>query len=390
VPTPADVFDRSVPFDPALPAEAFLRGVPAKWCVYAFADADDRPIQLLCVKNLRASLKRRLGEDATPDEPTKRVNYRQLVRRVWWTRVDSPLQQDLLYLDAARALFPGHWKSLVPQRTTWFVHVDPQAAFPRFVRTSEPDAASAGLLFGPLPEKQDATKLVEKLEDLFDLCRYHHVLVQSPRGKACAYKDMGRCPAPCDGSIELPSYRRLIDAAVAFLSDPGGTIRVTQQRMKEAATHLQFEDAGKIKGFADDLAALSRDRFRLLGPMESFVRVSLQRGPRGGTAHVLLVLAGRVEWVLSVLDVASVSPSAVMRAVLERLEQLEPTRREVGDPHVLALTVHHLLSSKSAGVWMSLDELDDRSLQRGLRELAKQKIAEEGDDEGVVHESAAV
>ena len=60
-------FDREVLFDPAADFEAFIKQAPAKWAVYLFADAEDRPLQLLCVKNLRYSLKRRLqGETISP------------------------------------------------------------------------------------------------------------------------------------------------------------------------------------------------------------------------------------------------------------------------------------------------------------------------------------
>ena len=85
---PPDLFDGRAAFDPAADFDAFLRQVPARWAVYLLADADDRPVQLLCVKNLRYSLKRRLGTDEDLG-PSKRVNYRDLVRRIHWRRVDS-------------------------------------------------------------------------------------------------------------------------------------------------------------------------------------------------------------------------------------------------------------------------------------------------------------
>ena len=46
---------------------------------------------------------------------------------------------------------------------------------------------------------------------LRDLCRKHDILVQAPTGQACVYHEMGRCPAPCDGSMTLeePSYSGL-------------------------------------------------------------------------------------------------------------------------------------------------------------------------------------
>src|SRR5271156_997417 len=68
------ILDQKICFDPAADFEAFLRQAPAKWAVYLFADADDNPLQLLCVKNLRYSLKHRLqGETISL---TKRIDYR--------------------------------------------------------------------------------------------------------------------------------------------------------------------------------------------------------------------------------------------------------------------------------------------------------------------------
>src|SRR3954465_2692538 len=99
-----DFFPHSSVFDPAGDFEAFLKTVPARWVVYLLTDEADRPVQLLCVKNLRNSLKRRLGVEEGPT-PSKRVNYRELVRRVHWIRVNNSLESDWLYLEAARACF---------------------------------------------------------------------------------------------------------------------------------------------------------------------------------------------------------------------------------------------------------------------------------------------
>src|SRR5947209_7338770 len=82
------IFEHDAPFDPAADFEAFLRLVPAKWAVYLLCDAANRPVQLLCVRNLRSSLRRRLGGDETIGI-SRRVNYRDLVRHIYWRRVDS-------------------------------------------------------------------------------------------------------------------------------------------------------------------------------------------------------------------------------------------------------------------------------------------------------------
>src|SRR5438034_6229200 len=142
------LFDHSFDFDPAGDFEAFLRQVPARWVVYLLADADDRPIQLLCVKNLRYSLKRRLGgeEDAAR---SKRIVYRDVVRRIHWRRVDSAFEADCVYLEAARMVFPETYRGMIGFRPAWFVHVDPQAQFPRYVKTIDLTRTD-GTYFGPL------------------------------------------------------------------------------------------------------------------------------------------------------------------------------------------------------------------------------------------------
>src|SRR5262245_60192890 len=193
------IFAHQLDFDPAQPMDEFLRAAPARWAVYLLADEQDQPVQLLCVKNLRYSLKRRLGEPEEGAPISKRVDLRQVVRRVHWRRVDSAFEADLVYLEAARALFPQSYRGMTGFRPGWFVHVDPNAQFPRYIKTTDLSLAD-GMYVGPLEDKNDSQKLIEQVEDWFDLCRYYNILVEYPHGRACAYKEMGKCPAPCDGS----------------------------------------------------------------------------------------------------------------------------------------------------------------------------------------------
>src|SRR2546429_8783832 len=93
----SSLFSFRADFDPVADFEPFRKLVPARWVVYLMADADDRPVQLLCVKNLRYSLERRLhGEEATG--LSKRVNYREIVRRIYYQRVDSAFEAAGLFL----------------------------------------------------------------------------------------------------------------------------------------------------------------------------------------------------------------------------------------------------------------------------------------------------
>src|SRR5207244_13517095 len=140
--------------------------------------------------------------------PTLTSTYREVVRKIYWKRVDSGFEADWVYYEAARQLFPDSYRGMVGFRPACFIHVNPETNFPRYTKTI--DLAKRGELLGPIEDKHAAGTLIELVEDAFDLCRYYNILVQAPHGRACAYKEMGKCPAPCDGSIDMDQYRLMI------------------------------------------------------------------------------------------------------------------------------------------------------------------------------------
>ena len=80
MPATPHIFYHHAHFDPSGDFDAFLKAIPGKWAVYLMTDADDKPVQLLCVKNLRYSLRRRLGPEDVDAGPSRRVDYRGIVR----------------------------------------------------------------------------------------------------------------------------------------------------------------------------------------------------------------------------------------------------------------------------------------------------------------------
>lgn len=377
------VFDRVLDFDPSQDFEAFLKQAPAKWVVYLLADEADRPVQLLCVKNLRYSLKRRLGGDETIGL-SRRMNYREIVRRVRWRRVDSAFEADWRYYEAARVLFPQTYAGMVGFRPAWFIHINPLADFPRYTKTTELGQPT-GTLFGPVEDKHAAGRLVQMIEDVFDLCRYYNILVESPHGSACAYKEMGKCPAPCDGSISMSQYRQLVQWSVDVLGDLAEFIREQERRMQSAAAELQFEVAGKIKQFVDQLKQLNKGAARHVRRMEEFAFASIQRGPRACTAKVFLVTPGGIDEILGLIG-ETIQTGQVLRVALERWAERERTVPDATAAERLGVAAHHLFSGKSGGAFISLETLDEKSIAKACRDIQKQPEPEEIESEGVVKE----
>jgi excinuclease UvrABC nuclease subunit len=381
----ASIFEHSATFDPSGDFEAFLKTVPARWAVYLMSDGDGRPVQLLCVKNLRASLKRRLGGEDAEAAPSKRVDYRELVRRIDWRRVDSRFEADIVYLEAARAIFPQTYQGMIGFRYAWFVHVNPEANFPRYVKTIDL-ATKTGLLIGPIEDKHAAAKLIQITEDAFDLCRYYNILIEAPNGKACAYKEMGKCPAPCDGSISMPQYHRMIEWSAQVIVDPGDYIREQTRRMNQAAAELKFETAGKIKAYVDLLSQLGKGPLRHARRLEDFAYVSLQRGPWEGTAKLFVVTPGAVEEVCGLTNEPA-RDGELLREVLEVVSRRRTRFVDSVSAERIAVVAAHLFKAKNSdGVILRVDDLDEKSLAKAYRDLMKQQGVEEEEGEGIMKE----
>lgn len=384
MPEIGDLLQHRIDFDPAGDFEAFARQAPAKWVVYLLADGDDRPVQLLCVKNLRYSLKRRLGGKETISL-SRRVNYREIVRRIYWRRVDSAFEADWIYYEAARRLFPESYQGMVGFRPAWFLHVDPDAAFPRYVKTIDL-SPRPGVFIGPIEDKHAAAHMIEIAEDSFDLCRYYNVLTEAPRGRACAYKEMGKCPAPCDGSIELPQYRRMVEWSAEVIVDPAETIRLQTRRMQQAAAELRFESAAKIKAYIDQLSQLGKGPFRHARRLQDFCYLTLQRGPSEGSAKVFLITPGSIKEVANLIAEPT-RPADLLRTILAWGAELSGVGVDRAGAERIGIVAHHLFSPRSTqGVFLRLSDVTETSLAKAYRDLLKQKIAPDAEEEGVVKE----
>ena len=384
----SQILDRGIDFDPGADFEAFLKSVPGKWAVYLMTDAEDRPVQLLCVKNLRYSLERRLGTGEQAEGPSRKVNYREIVRRVHWTRVDSAFEADAVFLEVARQVFPQTYRGMFGFRPAWFIHVNPKTTYPRYIKTIDP-TGKTGEYFGPIEDKHAAQKLVHTMENLFDLCRDYSILTAAPSGP-CAWKQMNKCVGPCDGSVTLKAYRQLVEYSTWALRDPRDYEREQTRRMQQAAAALRFEDATRIKAYIEQISQLGKGPFRHVRPLKDFQYVTLQRGPRAGTAKVFLIMPGVIEQVLGIITEPAY-PADVLRHILGLAHDRRDFALDETGAERIGVVTHHLFQPKAKqGVFLPLDAIDEKALTKAFRDLMNQKPQDEAKGEGVVKELQAL
>lgn len=240
-----------------------MSSLPRTPAVAIFEAADGRPVTILSTSRLRDAVLRRLGRDDASEAPTRTADLRPVVRRIRAALAYSAFETDLLFLRLAHSLMPTTFRAVMDRRRGWFIHIDAHEQFPRFIvvpTSAMPGSVPPrGELIGPVLDKHAAQRLTQTLEDLFDLCRFHHILVKSPDAAPCAYKELGKCPAPCDGSESLDSYRARVAEAVAFVRDPTQAEAARASQMENAAQSQDFEAAHRHKAWLDNAQSIQRN-----------------------------------------------------------------------------------------------------------------------------------
>ncbi|UCD29114.1 MAG: hypothetical protein JSV03_01115 [Planctomycetota bacterium] len=383
-------------FPPALPNESTLdsaaRSFPSGGGIYLLTDEHDRTILLASAGHLRRALRGRLLEPQQADDhqeagtvARRRVDLSQVTRKIWWKPAHSMFEIKYEYYRLARQLMPNDYLENVAFGPSWFVHVDPAAEIPRFA-TGKILKLEAGIDLGSFATRTDAARFVEILEDAFDLCRYYHILEQAPNGQACAYHEMGKCPAPCDGSIPISQYRQTITSALAFACGERRAEFLDNWRdqMQEAAASRAYERANTCKQKLERVKGIEHEAFRLIRPINEFNYLIVQRGGGRTRLKPFFVHAGRIipGSMVKLKDIdkrAGEWIEALKNPKTSSTDLSQEIRQEISEQ--IWLVSHYLFKRDAPGLFLHLSKLNDPAeLADQIRNhFAKKPISEAND-----------
>ncbi len=270
-----------------------LSEIPAKRGIFALLGEDEAAIVLLTGANIRSRLRNRLSEPLE-GRRKKTIDLRSVTRKIIWRLTSSHFETDLEFLEAAARMWCDSYADLLGWSPAWFVHVDPQSAYPHFARTRDLAKAPPSCV-GPFPTARSVGNFISALQDTFELCRDVRCLRSSPNGPRCAYGQMNRCLCPCDGTISMDDYRRAISEAADFAG--GSRERLTRrlnEQMAAAAKNLQFELAGALKTRLDRLTEFESRDYTCVAPVEEFRYLLVQPAQTARKAKVFFVKGGSI------------------------------------------------------------------------------------------------
>ena len=325
------------------PTDGELASLPNVAAVYLLQDGGGRPVQLATTQQLRRLTVARLAAD-DDGASSRRADLAAITRGIRWREVHSRFEADLWYYRLTRQLQPDDYLKRVSFRAATFLHFDPAAPIPE-LRLETRVYQRRGEFLGPFPTRTQAQAALEGLWDLFDLCRYPEQIRKLPHGQRCAYADMGRCDAPCDGSAPPENYRVRHAAAWRFAQGAVGEWRCgAGQRMREQAAHLEFERAALTKTQLEFARRWERDWSPHVVVADQLRRVLLVPVVRHKAWKAFCFDRGRIESGRMIRDRAfatEVEPAiAAAFAAVENRDAVDATAR-MEQTWLLAHFLHH-------------------------------------------------
>jgi excinuclease ABC subunit C len=199
-------FDHRIEFLPEN-SDALLRSIPAAPGVFSLRGAAPAAEPYLTrAADLRRRLRRLLAppearnEDGTP-VLSKRLNLRERVRFIDYTRTGSDFESSLVLYRAARSAYgPEEARRRLRLHAPYFLRVTMQHAHPRVYATNRLSKKSLAESFGPFPSRAAAERYCDAVLDLFRLRRCHEDLAPFPEHPGCVYGEINKCMAPCKGA----------------------------------------------------------------------------------------------------------------------------------------------------------------------------------------------
>lgn len=207
--------------------------------VYMFRDGRGAVLYVGTSKNLRARVRTYFTASETRSRMGEMVGLAATVDGI---PCSTPLEAEVRELRLIAEHKPRYnRRSKFPERVSWVkLTVEP---WPRLSHVSRVLDDGADYL-GPFRSRQAAESAMAALHECFPIRQCSGRLPIRPRRSACVLAEMGRCLAPCDGSVSADSYGTTVSAVRSALSaSPAAVAGAVRARMQVLAEAQRFEEA---------------------------------------------------------------------------------------------------------------------------------------------------
>ena len=237
--------------------ESFFVELPAAPAVFVLRGDGDPYVSKTA--NLRRRLQRLLEP---PLGQSKRLNLRDRVRQIEFTRTGSDFESQFLLYRILRETFPNTYAARLRLRPAPLVKLHLENDYPRasvttklgkfppintFGSGEEVGPSRTNLYYGPFPSRAAAEKFASDILDFFKMRRCVEDLHPHPSFPGCVYSEMKMCLAPCFRGCTDAEYWDEVFRVQKFFDTQGQSLlREFASQRDRASADLAFEDAAAI------------------------------------------------------------------------------------------------------------------------------------------------
>ena len=223
--------------------------VPSKPGVYIFKGAKEDVLYVGKAKNLCSRLRSYFQKSAALD--ARKSSLVKNIRDFSYVITNNELEALVLEANLIKQYKPRFNIILRDDKNYPYLKLTVNEEWPRLevVRRIKKDGA---LYFGPYVPARGMWEAVAFIRRNFPVrpCKYSLDKHMRP----CIQRQMGKCPAPCNGLIGKKEYMRIVEDVRLFLQgEKKELLDELEKRMERFSEELRFEDAAKIRDSINNL-----------------------------------------------------------------------------------------------------------------------------------------
>ena len=273
--------------------EEELKKLPGKPGVYIMRDAGDGILYVGKAVNLhnrvRSYFRDNIGRGPMIDKMVT------LIARFEYIVTDSELEALVLENNLIKEHSPKYNTLLKDDKTYPYIKVTMGEEYPRilFSRQMKKDKSR---YYGPYTSAAAVKATIELLNKLFCLRTCNRSLPRDiGSDRPCLNYHIKQCMAPCQGYISREQYRQQLARAMEFLNGNYNKIlRELEEKMKQAAESLDFEEAARYRDLHSSVKSVSQKQKITDSALDDKDVVALYRDDTDAVVQVFFVRDGKL------------------------------------------------------------------------------------------------
>ena len=222
-----------------------LATLPEKPGCYIMKNAEGKIIYIGKAINLKNRVRSYFHASAGHNRKTRRLVLE--IDNIEWIVVGSELEALILEMNLIKRHRPRFNVRLKDDKRYPYIKVHWGDDFPKVTVTRQMRKKDGARYFGPYTSVWAVHQTLDLLRRIFPYLTCNREITGMDK-RACLYRDINLCSAPCTGDVTKDEYRQMIADLMQFLD--GRTkpiVNRMQKEMRKASDELRFEKAASLR-----------------------------------------------------------------------------------------------------------------------------------------------